>query len=351
MAVLDITRRLQGLRRPSGAVDSFDLDRRRRRARLPARPLRLRQVDAAAHGRRLRDARPRGTHHHRRRGRDPHAAREAADRHGVPEPRALDPHERLQEPRLRPEAPPPAEATRSRAGSRPRSSRSASPATATRHDPPALRRPAAARGARPLARARAEDPAARRALRQPRPAPARAPARGGARPPAAAEDHHALRHPRPGRGAGARRPHRRHARRPHRADRAARRRLPRARDALRRRLHRHDEPDRGRGRRRRRSATPASPCRCRSRDGPATLAVRPEALGDRPGRRRGRGQRSTASPTTAPTPSSTSTSPTALRLKSMVPDARAWTAGQAGRPRSRAPSPLYRDNAAIHRSA
>ena len=59
------------------------------------------------------------------------AAREAPDRHGLPEPRALDPHERLQEPRLRPEAPPPARATRSRAASRPRSSRSASRATAS----------------------------------------------------------------------------------------------------------------------------------------------------------------------------------------------------------------------------
>ena len=114
------------------------------------------------------------------------AAREAPDRHGVPEPRALDPHERLQEPRLRPQAPPPAGATRSRAASRRCSTWSASPATATRHDPPALRRPAAARGAGPLAGARAEDPAARRALRQPRPAPARAAARGGARHPAAA---------------------------------------------------------------------------------------------------------------------------------------------------------------------
>ena len=35
-------------------------------------------------------------------------AREAPDRHGLPEPRALDPHERLPEPRLRPQAPPPA---------------------------------------------------------------------------------------------------------------------------------------------------------------------------------------------------------------------------------------------------
>ena len=70
-------------------------------------------------------------------------------------------------------------------------------------DPPALGRPAAARGAGALAGAGAEDPAARRALRQPRPAPARAPARGGPRHPAAAEDHHAVRHPRPGRGARA----------------------------------------------------------------------------------------------------------------------------------------------------
>ena len=38
-----------------------------------------------------------------------------------------------------------------------------------------------------------------------------------------------------------------------------------------------------------------------------------------------------------------------VRLKSMVADARAWAAGRRSTS-SRAPSPLYRDNAAIHRS-
>ena len=79
------------------------------------------------------------------------AAREAPDRHGLPEPRALDPHERLPEPRLRPQAPPPARGRDRRAASRPRSTRSASPGYGERHDASALRRPAAARGARPLA--------------------------------------------------------------------------------------------------------------------------------------------------------------------------------------------------------
>ena len=62
---------------------------------------------------------------------------------------------------------------------------------------------------------------------------------------ARALDRH-LRHPRPGRGDDARRPHRHHARRPHRTGRYAGRGVPPAGDALRRRLHRlaDDEPRR-----------------------------------------------------------------------------------------------------------
>ena len=76
--------------------------RRRRRVRRHRRPLRLRQVDAAAHGRR-----PRGDHlrHHRDRrprGERPRAAR-PRHRHGVPELRALPAHERLRQHGLRPE--------------------------------------------------------------------------------------------------------------------------------------------------------------------------------------------------------------------------------------------------------
>ena len=84
-----------------------------------------------------------------------------------------------------------------------------------------------------------------------------------------------LRHPRPGRGDDAVRPHRHHARRLYRAGRHAGRGVPAAGDALRRRLHRlaADEPGRGDGRRRpagvrqRRDAAAARPVQgqCRRR--------------------------------------------------------------------------------------
>ncbi len=56
--------------------------------------------------------------------------------------------------------------------------------------------------------------------------------------------HRHLRHPRPGRGDGARRPHRGDGARPRGAGRPPARHLPAAGDALRRRVHRHHEPAR-----------------------------------------------------------------------------------------------------------
>ena len=73
---------------------------------------------------------------------------------------------------------------------------------------PALRRPAAARGAGPRHRLQPAPAAARRAVRRARPQAARADAARGAPPAAPARPHHALRHPRPGGGAGPVRPHR-----------------------------------------------------------------------------------------------------------------------------------------------
>ena len=68
------------------------------------RPLRLRQVHAAAHGRR-----PGGDHRRRRRDRRPGGQRPRAERprhrHGVPELRALPAHERLRQHGLRPAHP------------------------------------------------------------------------------------------------------------------------------------------------------------------------------------------------------------------------------------------------------
>ena len=72
----------------------------------------------------------------------------------------------------------------------------------------AVRRPAAARRARPLAGGRAANPAARRAAVQPRRQAARAHARRAQGAAAPHRHHLRLRHPRPGRGAGAVRPDR-----------------------------------------------------------------------------------------------------------------------------------------------
>ena len=109
----------------------------------------------------------------------------------------------------------------------------------------AFRRPKAARRARPRACAGAVAAAARRAARRARPQAARGdavPAQGHS---AAPENQFCHRHPRSGRGAGARRSHRRDARRQDRADRLAARDLRAPGKPLRRRLRRRDQYDRG----------------------------------------------------------------------------------------------------------
>ena len=73
------------------------------RAVLPARRLGLRQVDAAAHARRLREP-DRGQDRDRRPGHDRGAALRAAGQHDVPVLRAVPAHDRGAERRLRPEA-------------------------------------------------------------------------------------------------------------------------------------------------------------------------------------------------------------------------------------------------------
>ena len=93
------------------------------------------------------------------------------------------------------------------AGSRSCSSSSTSPASASACPAPALRRPAAARGAGAGAGARAGPGPARRALRRPRRRAARRQVRGEVRDALrGGRRHRAPRHPRPGRGALARRP-------------------------------------------------------------------------------------------------------------------------------------------------
>ena len=81
----------------------------------------------------------------------------------------------------------------------------------------AVGRPAAARRARPRADHRAADPPARRAAVGARSVPAHQDARRAQAAAEGARHHLRARHPQPGRGDGARRPHRRDERRPHRA--------------------------------------------------------------------------------------------------------------------------------------
>ena len=216
-------------------------------------------------------------------------------------------------------------------------------------DAPALRRPAAARGAGPLAGAGAEDPAARRALRQPRPAPARAAARRSARHPAAAR------------------------RSPRCSSPTARTRRWRMADRI--VVMRDGRPSRSPRPTcvYREPATPfvagfigtmnliegtvangtfthaAFACRCRSATGRRRWPCGPRrSTSRRPTARAW--QRSTASPTTARMPWSTSSSPTARVSRRWCREARDWKAGPARRPASRAPLPPIATTSPIHRT-
>ena len=130
---------------------------------------------------------------------------------------------------------------------RPQSCRRSLPASA-------LGRHAAARCAGARARDRAARPPARRASVGSRREGARAAARGDSPHPARARDHDAVRHARPGGGALGLGPRRGDVRRTDRADGLAGGDVQRSCDAVRRGVHRHDEPARGQGRRRRRGA-------------------------------------------------------------------------------------------------
>ena len=109
--------RPKGLSR-RGRGDPRHLGRHRRRRVLRAgRPVRLRQVHAAAHGRGARDGHRGRDPHRRAAGQRPGAGR-ARHRDGVPELRALPAHDGLREHGLRPEEPPHAEAGDRRRASR-----------------------------------------------------------------------------------------------------------------------------------------------------------------------------------------------------------------------------------------
>src|SRR5262245_8193384 len=184
----------------------------------------------------------------RRPRRDPAAARETADRHGVPELRAVPAHDGRPEHRLRPERArgagqrgQPSHRRRRRDGATQRARR-AIPAGA-------LRRPAATGRARARAGDRAGTAPARRAARQSRRETARGDALLHSLATTAPGHHDALRHPRPVREHDHVEPGRRHVRRMHPPDRQRRGHLSPAGDPRGGDVHRPGQSDAGPGRR------------------------------------------------------------------------------------------------------
>ncbi len=165
------------------------------------------------------------------------ATRAPAHQPDVPVLRALPPHVRREERRLRPRTRGPAQGRGPGAGAGgPRDRRADRQVEGPSR--PALRRPAAAGRARASHRQEATAAPPRRAALSPRP---QGPRRDAARAEAAAargRDHLRGRHPRPGGGHVDGRPDRRHARRPGAAGRYPGGPLPPARQHVRRGLHR-----------------------------------------------------------------------------------------------------------------
>ncbi len=218
--------RLNALVKRYGVVAGGARHRPRHRAwrvRGAGGPVGLRQVDDAAH-----DRRPRGDlgRHDpdRRPGRQRPAAAQPQHLHGVPELRALPAHDGAREPRLRAEDRGPRGRRHRRAGHggfrHPGARRPARPPAG---EP--VRRPAPARRHGSRHRPQSGRLPLRRAPVQPRRQAARADAGRDQAPAPEGQDHGGLRHPRPGRGDDARRPHRHHARRPDRAGRHPARRV------------------------------------------------------------------------------------------------------------------------------
>ena len=225
----------QVLRQGPGRGPALHLHRARRE-RGPARALRVRQDHHPQRDRGIPQAR-RGHGANRRPRRLRGSHQQAQPRHGVPELRPVPAHDGRGERRLRTQA----QAHRA-AGVRPAGPRSARHGAPVRPFRPlheaTLGRPAAAGRARPGAGGAARDHALRRAPVEPRCEAARGDAHGAARASRPRQHHQHLRHPRPGRSAGSRRPGGGHERRADRAARYARRGLREARDRLRRQVPR-----------------------------------------------------------------------------------------------------------------
>ena len=245
--------------RPAGPRD------RRRRAPRARRSVRLRQVDGAAHARRARGARRRPDLHRRPR-RERRAPARPRHRHGLPELRALPAPHRGREHGVRARS---RRACRRRSGS-PRCARRRASSTSSRTSTASPRtcRVASASASRWAGRSCAGRgvPDGRAAV-EPRRQAARADPHRAGRAADAARRHDGLRHPRPGRGDDDGPPGRGAQGRHPAAGRHAARAVPRARQPVRRRLHRlaGDEPRAVRRVRRDRSAARARPLAGRPR--------------------------------------------------------------------------------------
>ena len=241
----------------------------RRRADGARRAVGVRQVDRASDGGGARAAHL-GHDRDRRPRRGGPVAGGARHRDGVPELRPLPAHDRPQEPGVPAPAAPDAAGRR-----RPEGGRRGRDARADRASRPqaraALRRPAPAGGDGPGAHPRAGGVPPRRAALEPRRQAARRAARRAEAAARTPRDDDDLRHPRPGRGDDAGRPHRGDGPGPAPAGGHARGHLPRAAQHLRgpvRRQPRHEPPAGAGGRSGGRSGRrhpPGAPARRRPR--------------------------------------------------------------------------------------
>ena len=219
-------------------------------------------------------------------------------RDGLPELRALSPHDRLRQHGVRAEDAEVPQARDRDAGAR-GGPDAGHPGAPEPEAPPALGRPAAARRGGPRHRPASPGVPLRRAPVEPgREAPG-ADARGAEAPPRSARDHRHLRDPRPGRGDDARRPRGGHEGRARAAGGRTPHRVRQAAQSVRGGLHRipGDELHRLHGDRHRRAAWPstrraASSSRCRTAQ-PGVARALPRPAGDarhpprgRPGERR-----------------------------------------------------------------
>ena len=245
------------------AVDALSSRDRRRGVHGARRPVRVREDDRAADGRRARGDLERPAEDRRPR-RQQRAVARPRHRDGLPELRAVPASLGLREHRLRAEDQEDAEgrdrAPRRRRRADPRA-RAVPEAQAAR----ALRRAAPARRDGPRDRAPAAGVPHGRAAVEPRREAPRPDAGGDRRAAAHARRHDDLRHARPGRGDDDGRPRRRHAQGRAAAGRRPADALRPAGEPLRRRLHRQPVDEHGRGHARRARTAAWSRTSARSR--------------------------------------------------------------------------------------